>query len=153
MAETVEMTLFELALAAQVGIRRRLNSMRRQTIIVGNPNERFRWHTDIEAAIAEMAYAKFSGQYWDGSVNTFMVPDVGQVYVRHTEHDGGCLVLRPGKDDPSKLYVLVTGKAPTYTIRGMIQGADGMVDAYLRGGEFPAWFVPQAALHSACRHV
>lgn len=115
----VTMRWFEILLAAGVGVRRRL--LRYKKLEDGIPhedtiNEDSGWAGDIEGAIAEMAFAKAMGLYWDGSVDSFKMPDVKDIYVRWTEVESGHLPIRP--KDKDGVYVLVTGLAPYFIVRG-----------------------------------
>jgi len=146
----VRLTRFEVLAAALVGVRRRLESWgSAETNKVGNGS--FGWQIDIEAACAEMAAAKALNLYWSGSVNTFKLPDVGEgvegLQVRHTDRDGGCLIVRP-EDKGHERFLLVTGQAPLFVLRGWLRGDDARQDAFWRdpNGHRPAWFVPQSAL-------
>jgi hypothetical protein len=146
----VTLTWYELELAAHVGVRRRLHSMREGRM------ERFHaesnagwgdgWGRDIEGAAAEMAYAKARRQYWGGHVDTFREPDVAAVEIKHTVRDDGSLIVQPEEPDWT-LLVLVTGRLPVLTIRG------AMLAEYAKRPEWwrsnvpkPAFFVPQSAL-------
>ena len=146
----VTLTWFELELAAYVGMRRRLYSMREGRV------ERFQaesnagwgdgWGRDIEGAAAEMAYAKARNRYWGGHIDTFREPDVAKVEIKHTVRPDGCLIVQP-EEPPETLLVLVTGRLPVLTIRG------AMLASYAKRPEWfrqnvpkPAYFVPQSAL-------
>lgn len=144
MSLSVKLNNSEVFLAATVGVRRMITSfMSPEMNKVAN--EKFGWHSDIEGACAEMAFAKATGMYWGGTVNTFKLPDVAGIQIRHTEYDNGHLIVREDdKDD--EMFVLVTGKAPHFTVRGCLLGADAKRPEYFRGEGYPAWFVPQSAL-------
>lgn len=148
----VNLTPFEIIMGAGVGLRRRTASMRR-----GNQDNdyfsgtgRTHWDVDIEGALAELAFAKFLGVYWDGSVNTGKAPDVGGYQVRHTDLERGCLIIRR-RDSADERYVLVTGDHRAgYMVRGWKFGHEAMVDEFIRdpGKKNEAWFVPQSELWS-----
>ena len=148
----IKLEAYEIYMAAMVGMRRRISIMAKTGFKNTNKthSKDFGWHTDIEAACAEMVVAKFLGMYWDYSVDTFKVPDVGGIQVRHTAYDTGCLVIRDA-DSNDEIFLLVTGSSPEYFIRGWVTGYSGKKDEYLRyqdtpGGE--AWFVPQESLRN-----
>jgi hypothetical protein len=107
------------------------------------------WDRDLNGACAELAFAKWVGVYWGAGVDTFHVPDVGELHVRHTVRSDGSLVLRR-HDADEPLYVLLTGEVPTFVIRGAMRGRDGKRSEWLRdpGDVFPAYFVPQSELVS-----
>lgn len=142
----ITLTRNEVIIGSMVGTRRKIES------IFGNfyrtnhvGNDAFGWHTDIEAACAEIALAKALGVYWDFSVNTFKAPDVGKLQVRHTELMRGSLILRPEDRDEEAFY-LVVGTAPIFYIVGWMYGQDGKIDQYLDETPPPYWKVPQSAL-------
>lgn len=134
-------------MAATVGVMRRLASLNRgETNKINNKD--FGWHTDIEGACAECAFAKGMGWFWDGSVNTFKRPDVGIIQVRHTQYPKGCLAFRVGDDEDDR-FVLVTGTHPEYTIRGWLFGHEIMRDEWIyddSGKQPKVWFAPQEHL-------
>lgn len=134
-------------MGGQVGLQRCVQSQKKKHVHrFVNPN--FDWDKNIEGALAEVAFAKYTGLYWDGSVNVYAVPDVAQWMVRHTKLDNGCLIVRH-EDKDHYDYVLLTGTTPKYTIRGFLRGGDAKQDKYWREDEnvhSPAWFVPQADL-------
>lgn len=145
----IEVTLqwFEVSAATHIANLRRTEQIR---------NDRFRptfsprddeWTTEQDGACAEMAVAKFLGTYWSGSVNSFKLPDLRNVQVRHTSRSSGRLIVRQNDSDLD-VYVLVTGTAPTFRVHGGIRGRDAKRDEWLSdpNGRGPAWFVPPEAL-------
>jgi hypothetical protein len=141
----VTMRPFELVAGAIVGIQRRITTMDRKENDISNPH--FGWHTEIEAAIAEMAVGKAFNWYWNASVGTYRrEADINGHQVRHTERENGHLVLRE-RDKPkaAQRFYLVTGKAPRYIVRGWIVGSDGMTERFKAGADW--WMVPQSELN------
>lgn len=138
---------YEVSMAAHVG-----NMRRTEQIKTGNfrptyaPNHD-EWTTDQDAACAELALAKLLHTYWAGTVNSFKLPDVDAVQVRHTSLAAGCLIVR-SNDNDDDLFVLVTGRAPDFNVVGCILGREAKQEQWLRNpnGVNPAWFVPQSAL-------
>ena len=138
----------ELFMGAQAGMLRRLSALRRQRQERRGTPPQDLWGIDIEASLAELAVAKAFGLYWERFADTpsELEGDVGRLQVRSTWRDNGRLILhREDKDDAA--FVLVTGRAPTYTIRGWIAGAKGKQEQWWNEGDGrPAFFVPQDAL-------
>jgi len=99
----------------------------------------------IEGACGELAVAKVRGVYFSGGVDTFSAPDVGKnVQVRTRRKHSYELIVRK-TDNPNHYYVLVTGQAPLYCVRGWIQGKDAMNERFLanHGDHWnAAYFVP-----------
>ena len=142
----VTLTWHEIYMGAAVGILRRIASLKRgETNKVQNKD--FGWHTDIEGALAELAFAKAFNLHWNGSVNTFKVPDVGTIQIRHTQYPDGRLVVHD-YDDDNTVHVLVTGTHPNYSIHGWLTGGQAKQQCFWDDptGKFPAYFVPQAHL-------
>jgi|TARA_R100000093_G_scaffold38337_1_gene20169 hypothetical protein len=147
--EQVQLTKSEMYYAALVGVRRNIASFQVESTNKVK-NKDFGWHIDIEAACGEMAVAKYFNLYWDGSVNTFKLPDVGGFQVRHTQKQDGCLIVRP-RDSDDEAYVLVVGTSPVYWVAGWCYGYEAKQEQHVEpgyNGMPPAWFVPQANLHS-----
>lgn len=138
---------YEFFAAALVGVRRQIECVTR-----GMQNKHglkgIGWDENIEGACGECALAKGLGLYWSGSINTFKIGgDVSGLEVRTRSERWHDLIVR--RDDPeNSIYVLVTGKAPEYTLVGWIKGRDGKRAEYLaaHGNREQAWFVPQEAL-------
>lgn len=141
----VSLKAYEVYIAAMVGARRTISSLGSSK--TGNVNADVGWHTDIEGAGGEMAVAKALDVYWDGSVDTYKLPDVGKYQVRQTELSNGSLIVREGDSD-DEIFILVTGKAPLYEVRGYMLGAAAKREEFVRDphGMSPAWFVPQGKL-------
>lgn len=142
----VKLTNFEIFMAGTVGLRRRINSIGSvETNKVKNKD--FGWHIDIESSCAELAAAKALDLYWNGSVNTFKLPDLSKLQIRYTNRKNGRLIIREGDKD-SEVFLLVTGETPNYTIVGFIKGCDAKKDEWKDdpNNAMEAWFVPQSAL-------
>tara|TARA_R100000005_G_C4914701_1_gene150762 strand:- start:70 stop:570 length:501 start_codon:yes stop_codon:yes gene_type:complete len=110
---------------------------------------------DIIAAGSEIAFAKFIGEDFTGTVNTFNDADVGKDWqVRCTDSENFSLIIRPQKDKGEKLkdkFVLVIyqGNA-TFRIAGYQIGNECIKAKYLRNPgnrkNREAYFVPQCDL-------
>jgi hypothetical protein len=105
------------------------------------------WNVHIEGIAAEIAVAKALGIPYRPKLNGFKAPDVGDLHVRWTAYRDGSLIIRPG--DPDGIYVLVTGRCPTFTVMGWIHSSDAKRPQYWRAlnGHSGAWFVPHPFLH------
>ena len=143
---SVTLEWYEYAMASDVGRMRSLASIRQGLkhkygmVTAG-------WTEGIEGACGELAVAKVLGIYWDGSVNTFKSPDVGDLQVRTRSKDHYDLIVRP-EDSSSEIFVLVTGTCPSYAVHGWIRGADAKQREFLKdyGNRPPAYFVPKNRL-------
>lgn len=146
--ETVTLAPHELHMAAAVGLRRQVSAVAANRKDRHGLNPEDGWRVHIEGACGELAVAKYLGKYWDGSVDTFRsLPDLGNVEIRTRSRHDYELLIRPD-DDPNKYYILVTGTAPCYRVRGYILGAAARQEQWVQrhGGRPPAWFVPHEAL-------
>jgi hypothetical protein len=144
----------EILQAAMVGIERRIDSRRRginDKVSRNGSNGPTPWGREIESACAEKAVAKLLRLPWDTRLGRFHKPDVGPYGVRHTMVHTNGLLLRPG--DPKEIpYILVTGHAPAFCIRGWLWGSEVMVSEWERASgpkfkDFPCWIAPQECLH------
>src|SRR5690242_2973336 len=119
----------ELELAAAVGLRRQISSMRDQREDkhgFSGPG----WTIHIEGACGELAVAKALGRYWNGSVDTFKAPDLGcdvreaeSLQIRTRSNAYYDLIVRPDDADQD-VYILVTGRAPEFEVHGWIRGRE-----------------------------
>jgi hypothetical protein len=145
----IHLTGAELYLAAQIGVSRQMEAMRK-----GLPDRHGfdgleGWTVHIEGAAGEMAVAKALGVFWGGTVNTFKTTaDVGALEVRtRSRHDYELLIRENDADEA--VFVLVTGRAPDFNVVGWLKGKEAKQPQWIRthGGRPPAYFVPHAALH------
>ena len=151
-ATSVLITLlpYEYVTAANVGARRVSTAIFRNSENQHGFKKGHGWDEHIEGACAEMAVAKHFDIYWDGSNGTYKLPDLsGSMQVRWTPYENGKLIVRPADDEYCK-YVLVTGKCPSYTIRGYIQGVSAKNESFLDNlgdSSRPAVYaIPQSSL-------
>ena len=139
----------ELYVAAMSGIHRRI-------VRLATPDRNYyddahqEWTTSIEGAAGEYVVAKVLDRYPSGLVfgGSYVVADVGdRIHVRTRTKDHYDLIVRD-RDPDDEPFVLVTGHAPRYTVRGWIYGRDAKREDWRQtyGGGVPAYFVPQSAL-------
>jgi hypothetical protein len=145
----VQLTNREMAMAADCGIMRNIAAIiDERDDAYGLDEDDGGWSKHVEGACGEVAVAKVLGRFWSPTVNVFNAPDIGRtIGVRTRSRHDYDLNIRPN-DKPQHAYVLVTGRAPNFIVRGYIIGADARRGKWLRdyGGRPPAWFVPQASL-------
>lgn len=103
----------------------------------------------IQGAVGEFVVAKALGLFWAGP-GKLRGHDIGVSYeVRAGTEDWHKLILHP-EDKDDAVFILVTGNALDYAIRGWLIGRDGKKPAYwcehVKGR--PAFFVPQADLNN-----
>lgn len=148
MAIDIQLEWYEQALAAEVGLRRYIESGRsgKKSRFTSSLN----WTAHLEGASGEMAFAKATGRYWSGSVNTYKEGgDVGRIQVRMRMKPDLPLYIRPSDRDDD-IFVLVTGSQGTYRVVGWCMGAEGKLEQYLKKERdwAPTYFVPHSALHN-----
>lgn len=140
--------------AAGVGFARQENAVRRGL----EPRHRASslWGGHIESACAELAVALVTGRPWSGE-NVLGLPpfdggaDVGErTEVRWVAPSGDLhLNIDARRDHGERLYVLVSGFAPTYEIHGYLLGRDAARPEWLtRYPERDVYRVPARALRA-----
>lgn len=108
------------------------------------------WQAHIEGACGEVAVAKVMGKYWGGSVNSFKsggdIDSTGWE-VRTRSREEYDLIIRD-TDPDGRVFILVTGKSPDYSVWGWIMSEDAKQPQWRKnyGGHGEAYFVPKAAL-------
>jgi hypothetical protein len=147
---SVEVTLSpaELACASTVAALRHYSS----TIRGGRDAHGLKRQVDAschyEGVCAEMAAASALGVYFPASVNSYKGADLEPDWqVRGRSRHDYELLVRPDDGDEYR-YVLVTGLAPTLTVRGWLWGHECKREEWLKGhgGRPPAYFVPHGEL-------
>jgi hypothetical protein len=146
----VSLSAAELIQAATAGVWRHVQSLKNgYADRYGEANGDAGWQKHIEGAAGELAVAKLCEVYWPGAVGTFHGPDLGrQIQVRTRSKSDWDLIVR-ATDADEDVFVLVTGKAPTYDVRGAIMGWEAKQDEFRadHGGHGEAFFVPASSLH------
>lgn len=142
----VRLTFGEMAASAMVGVYRQLESSRKNSVDqTASKDSGFTLH--INGAMAEQAVAKHLGLHWGCGVNTYAKPDVDPNYqVKWRSQDQGDLFV-PVKADDTDIYVLVTGQAPVFILRGWIPATEAkQFKVTAPGGFKPAHCIPQCDL-------
>lgn len=144
----VTLTPSELEVAAIIAVKRQAENL----CAAGRSNrygaqQDGGWSLHIEGACGEMAVAKWRGIFWSGNVGNLQADDVGRAQVRtRSRHDYELIIHKDDRDD--RAFILVTGLAPQFVLRGWIYGHAGKNPEWWRdpAGGRPAFFVPQSAL-------
>lgn len=148
---SVTLSTAEVYHAAMVGATRQTTNLRDRRQDAHGAQQDMGWQYHIEGACGEKAFAKFYGLYWSGAIGDLRADDVGHFQVRTNSRSNGDLILHPN-DANDRIFVLLTGLAPTYTVRGWLWGGEGKNSCWWResapGKGRPAFFVPQSALRS-----
>lgn len=139
---------YELSRAALVGVSRNVEALR-----MGCKNTLNQsidgWSIHALGASGECAFAKATGRYWSGGVNTFKSEaDVGaSIEVRTRSQHTYDLIVRDNDSD-SSVYVLVTGGPKDFVVHGWMRGSDAKRAEFLanHGNHGAAYFVPKSAL-------
>lgn len=146
---SVSLEWFEVARAALVGVSRNVEAMRKGCVNRMPINDE--WSIHILGALGECAFAKATGRYWSGSVNTFKSGgDVGRsIQIRTRSQHAYDLIVRDDDADDD-LFVLVTGGPHEFRVHGWIRGGDAKSKEWRadHGGHGEAFFVPKERLWS-----
>jgi hypothetical protein len=149
----VEMKLspVEMTFAAVVGAIRQIQALRDGLPDRHGCSGENGWTHHIEGALGEYVVAKALGITWTGHAGVFHdVADVGiDVEVRTRSRHDYDLIVRE-QDRPDRFYVLVTGRAPSFRIRGFIYGGEAKEPKWIKtyGNRPPAFFVPADCLEA-----
>ena len=150
----VRLTPLEIAWAAQAGVMRQCQDLRRNKPSIRGECQTAAWQRHIEGALSEYALAKHLNLHWSGQ-GASGAPDVGGRHeVRVTHRDNGRLLLYEYDCDDSP-YWLLCGINGTYRVAGWILGVDGKLKKWwrkLREDRHPAYVVPQLALMASTTH-
>ena len=144
----VTLSWMEVRVAAVAGVDRRIRALAHGLADfhpgAASKSERG-WELDIQGALAEMAAAKVLDLYWAGGWPKD--GDVARHQIRSTVLQDGRLVVNT--DDPDDCpFILVVGAPPRLRIPGWMSGREAKQARWWQAGvQWPAFFVPQAALH------
>jgi hypothetical protein len=138
----VRLERYEMELASTVGRARNLSAIVKQSKDVYPSDSQSAWGQHIDGAGAELAFAKFIGLYWDGSVDTYRSGSgdlpYTQIDVKHSR-DGKWKVKERDKGE----LVLVRGTMPEYVIEAYCNADD--IKKYKPTYSEPTklWLVPE----------
>ena len=146
---TVRLSCSELLMSAQVGVLRQALSVGRGLPDKHGISPEDGWRAHIEGACGEFAVAKCLGVPWSGSFDTFRTDgDILERIEIKTRSDHGYDLLVRDDDDDVRAFVLVTGIAPNYVVRGWLWGREAKQRKWRQAyaGRPTAYFVPQDEL-------
>lgn len=113
---------FEYEMAVNVGMRRHVSSVYKNDRDVAgyNSDSDDAYKDAVEAAPAELAVAKYYGIYWDGSYNTYGIPDLldGTIDVKRCRANVHLIVRPKDEKKPDCALIAVTGSKGSYVIHG-----------------------------------
>lgn len=145
----VTLTLGEMNMGARGGVDRNIDGIFSNRQHAHGAALDCAWQNNIEGALGEVAFAKWSGIYWSGNFRDLRADDVGDFQVRTADNHRKKLILHP-PDRDNRIFVLLTGIAPRFYIRGWIEGRDGKLQRYWgdpTGQNRFAFWVPVADLY------
>jgi hypothetical protein len=138
----------ELHIAAMIGCHREIQNLAMGRKHTYGATQDLVWGRHIEGAAGEMAFAKWSNKFWSGNLGDLKASDVGNAEIRTRSNHNWQLFLH--KEDPDdRVFILVTGLAPEFRLRGWIWGREGKRPEYWSDPtrkNRPAYFVPNAVL-------
>ena len=143
----MELTSDELELAAMIACKRQIQNLFLGRCDAYGAKREGGWSLHIEGAAGEMAVAKWSRSWWAGNLGDLCADDVGKVQVRTRSRHDYELPIHPSDPD-DRAFILVTGLAPRFVLRGWIWGREGKRQEWWRdpAGGRPAFFVPHTAM-------
>lgn len=144
----VRLTWAETMQAASIGVMRLVQNLKMGRNS-GRVEDDHNWGPHIEGACGEMAVAKHFGLFWSGAIGNIGADDVGRLQVRtRSKHDYELILHKEDRDD--RKFILLTGIAPEYRVRGWITAIDGKLPEYWKTipphTRPPAYFVPHSKL-------
>ncbi len=144
----IELTPAEIMMAAQAGIMRQVENIKKNAKPYYGANSHSDWQLHIEGCLGEFALAKYLNIWWGGKGNK-RGNDVGEYDVRTRSSHTYDLILHDNDPD-DKIFWLVTGTNGAYKIHGWILGKDGKNEKYWAdpAKNRPAFFVPQSELNT-----
>ena len=153
MTNTINLDAGEALHAAVAGIMRQLRAIARKAKNKLDTTPEQEWSIHIHGALAEALVAKVTNQYWHGGTHERKaVADVGDVEVRHTHRENGCLILSNADHDNRKYY-LVVGTHPNMKVVGWEWGCNVKQKFYERELEAgKCYMMPQNKLKKVGEH-
>jgi len=133
---------------ATIGLLRHLGAIVKQRKHTWGESENWiaHWGFHIEAALAELSVSRLTGLPWHASLAPDNGADVGELGVRFTPREHFGLRLHEG-DSASRVFVLVTGREGTYSMRGSLPAGRGKRPEFWRADlPRPCYVVPQRML-------
>jgi hypothetical protein len=145
----IELDEGEWRQAALVGVMRNIEDILAGRKHRGGAQPKDGWRYNIEGACGELVVAKYLRTPWSGALGDLKAADVGRrIQVRtRSRHDYELFVYR--NDPPEHAFVLVTGLAPRFVLRGWCYGSEGKEWGrwWAPPGREYAFFVSQDDLH------
>lgn len=140
----IELNANEVLVATYIGSRRNAEAcFKKRTARFPEKNVGELWGNHIESAHAELAVCKYLGVYWGFGVNTFHVEDIVNTNLEVRWSSREDVKVRP---DDNGIIVSVTGKCPTYEIKGWIKASDAKKEQYKYNKEPVCYFFPHTQL-------
>lgn len=149
--EEINLTWSEVAMAANVGVMRRMVALKCNKLGVYGANDEAAWDNDINGAIAEFGAAKWANVFWSGTVGITTLPDVGRWQIRSKVKADHRLVVRPSDGDDD-VFVSVFVQIPKVTLCGWLTGIEAKQDKWLKeyAPKPPMYFIDNKFLRAIC---
>ena len=143
----IELTPSEVALAAQIGSRRFIESKfsdRKEKIGASDG-----WNNNIEGCLAEVALAKHLNAWFDPNLMKFGEADVLDWHVRSTHHEKGHLYI--AEYEKTGKYILMIGKFNKWRIAGWCHAEEVRQPIFFgtmrEDRKVPCYWIPQNELN------
>ena len=137
----------EIRIGVIPGLTWKIKRMEEGRVEAWNVGESDGWQRAIEGSLAEMAFCKFTKNYWSGLIERG-ADDVNGMEIRVSRYPNAKLLLHESDHD-KRHYFLMIGINGTYDIKGWMLGKDGKNSKYW--GDYgntgrPAFWIPQSDL-------
>ena len=128
----VKLTDDEMRMAAQRGIERHIDCLRRGLTHLYGADHKDGWAMNIEGACGELVVAQIFGLYWCGNLGNFAASDVGPLEVRTCRNINDPVLSLWQKDKDEAPFLLVVGNNGEYELVGWTFPADWKRQEYWR---------------------
>lgn len=147
MAIDIELTSAEIMMAAQAGIMRQVENIKKKSQAYYGASTTSDWQLHIEGCLGEFALSKFLNVWWGGKGDKRGC-DVGVYDVRTRSSHSYDLILHENDPD-DRVFWLVTGVNGSYKVHGWILGKNGKQEKYWAdpAKNRPAFFIPSSELN------
>lgn len=138
----------EIVLAVNVGGMRRISALKTGRQDCDGASIESAWDHDINGALAECAVAKWSNVFWNGTIGSVSLPDVGKLQVRSKIIRGHRLVVKlSDKDD--EIFVSALVELPNVSLCGWLLGKEAKQEKWLCSypGRPKMYFIEDKYLH------
>lgn len=141
----------EYWLGTQIGTMRQVSNLYKGRKDAYGAEKMNGFEININGACGEVAVAKWLNIFYSGNLGDLAAGDVNHPSVRievRTAFEAHYRMILHKKDRDDAIFILLTGTAPEFIVRGWCYGREGKQEKFWAdpAGGRPAYFVPQAEL-------